>query len=319
MEKSGLEIPQALTGRVAQQCAGPVPESCALICAALRESYGPALQGILFYGSCARGEDMEDGIADIFVIVGGYRNVYDKRHLAYLNARLPPNVFYREIRANGAVIRVKLAMISQADFTGGILHWFHSYLWGRFAQPVRILYARDEAVRAEFHRLLAQAVLTLLRTTIPALQDKLNDAETVWTRALSLSYSAEYRPESEAKAAELVRHHLADYSGLLDASLPALGDILSREGANSYLRLCGAEAGRKTLLDWRRRRRLGRILSVLRLMKAVLTFTNSVDYAAWKISRHSGVEIEVTPRLRRYPILFGWRVFLKLVKQGILR
>lgn len=312
-------IPQALIERVAQQCAGPAPESCTLICAAIRESYGAALQGILFYGSCARGEAMEDGIADIFVIVDGYRNIYDRRHLAYLNGRLPPNVFYREIRANGAVIRVKLAVISLADFTGGILHWFHSYLWGRFAQPVRILHARDEAVRAEFHRFLAQAVLTLLRTTIPALRDKLNDAETVWARALSLSYSAEYRPEPETKAADLVRHNLADYTGLLDASLPALGDILRREGENGYLRLCDAETGRKTLLDWRRRRRLGRILSVLRLMKAVLTFSNSVDYAAWKINRHSGVEIEVTPRLRRYPILFGWRVFLKLVKQGILR
>lgn len=312
-------VPQALIERVAQQCAGPVPESCTLICAALRESYGAALQGILFYGSCARGEAMEDGIADIFAIVDSYRNIYDKRHLAYLNGRLPPNVFYREIRANGAVIRIKLAVISLADFTDGILRWFHSYLWGRFAQPVRILHARDEAVRAEFHGLLAQAVLTLLRTTIPALQDKLNDAETVWARALSLSYSAEYRPEPETKAADLVLHHLADYTGLLDASLPALGDILRREGESSYLRLCDAETGRKTLLDWRRRRRLGRILSVLRLMKAVLTFSDSVDYAAWKINRHSGVEIEVTPRLRRYPILFGWRVFLKLVKQGILR
>lgn len=312
-------IPQALIERVAQQCAGPVPQSCALICGAIRESYGAALQGILFYGSCARGEAMEDGIADVFVIVDSYRNIYDKRHLAYLNDRLPPNVFYREIRANGAVIRVKLAVISLAGFTDGILNWFHSYLWGRFAQPVRILHARDEAVRAEFHRLLAQAVLTLLRTTIPALRDKLNDAQTVWTRALSLSYSAEYRPEPETKAADLVRHDLAGYTGLLDASLPALGDILRREGEDGYLRLGDAGAGKKALSQWRRRRRLGRILSVLRLAKAVLTFTNSVDYAAWKINRHSGVEIEVTPGLRRHPLLFGWRVFLKLVRQGILR
>lgn len=312
-------IPRALTERIAQQCAGSVAGSCSLICAALRETYGDALQGILFYGSCARGEDMEGGIADIFVIVDSYRNVYDKRHLAYLNARLPPNVFYREIPANGAVIRVKLAVISRADFAGGILRWFHSYLWGRCAQPVRILHARDEAVRAELHGLLAQAVLTLLRTTIPALPDKSCAAETVWTRALSLSYSAEFRPEPESKAADLVRHNLADYTALLEAALPALGDILRREGENSYRPLYDTQAAAATLSRWRRRRVLGRILSVLRLAKAVLTFTNSVDYAAWKIGRHTGVEIEVTPRLRRYPLLFGWRVFLKLVKQGVLR
>lgn len=312
-------IPRALTQRVAQQCAGPVAGSCALISEALGEAYGEALQGILFYGSCARGEAMEDGIADVFVIVDGYRKVYDKRHLAYLNARLPPNVFYREIPGNGAVIRVKLALISRADFAGGILRWFHSYLWGRFAQPVRILYARDEKVRAEFHRLLAQAVLTLLRATIPALPDRPCDAETVWTRALSLSYGAEFRPEPASRAAELVRHDLAAYTALLEAALPALADILRREGEGSYLPLGDAGTARAALSRWRRRRVLGRILSVLRLAKAVLTFTGSVDYAAWKIGRHSGVEIEVTPRLRRHPLLFGWRVFLKLVKQGALR
>lgn len=312
-------IPQALIERVAQQCAGPVPESCTLICAALRETYGAALQGILFYGSCARGEDMEDGIADVFVIVDDYRNIYGKRYLAFLNACLPPNVFYREIPAEGAPVRVKLAVISQADFADGILRWFHSYLWGRFAQPVRILFARDEAVRAEFHRLLAQAVLALLRTTIPAQQDRSADAETIWTRALSLSYSAEYRPEPGSKAANLVRQDLAGYAGLLDASLPALAEVLHREGEDSYLCLVDAETGRKALTHWRRRRRLGRVLSVLRLMKAVLTFANSVDYAAWKINRHTGVEIDVTPALRRYPLLFGWRAFLKLVRQGVLR
>ena len=286
---------------------------------ALKETYGAALQGLLFYGSCARGGDLEEGIADIFVIVDGYPKVYDKRYLACLNACLPPNVFYREIPADGVSIRVKLALISRTDFTAGIRHWFHSYLWGRFAQPLRILYARDGAVRAELHKLLAQAVLALLRTTIPTLQDKFNDAETIWTRALSLSYSAEYRAEPGSKAAELVRDNLAGYRSLLDASLPALGDILRREGADNYLCLGNAETTDKALLHWRRRRRLGRALSVLRLMKAVLTFTGSVDYARWKISRHTGVEIEVTPVLRRYPLLFGWRIFLKLVKQGILR
>lgn len=313
------EIPRALVERVAQQCAGPAAESCVLVCEAIRETYGAALQGVLFYGSCARGEAMEDGIADIFVIVDDYRNVYDRRYLAYLNARLPPNVFYREIPGGGAVIRVKLALISLADFTGGILRWFHSYLWGRFAQPVRILYARDEAVRAEFHALLAQAVLVLLRRTIPALPDKPCDAASIWTGALSLSYSAEFRPEPESRAADLVRADPAGYTALLEASLPALDGILRREGDDSYLRLPGAAARKETLRHWRRRRVLGRILSVLRLAKAVLTFTNSVDYAAWKIGRHTGIEIEVTPRLRRYPLLFGWRVFLKLLKQGVLR
>ena len=304
---------------VAQQCAGAVPGPCSLVSAALEESYGAALQGILFYGSCSRGESMEDGIADAFVIVDSYRNVYPRRYLAWLNALLPPNVLYREVPAGGAPVRLKLALISMADFRAGIRHGFHSYLWGRFAQPARILYARTGALRREFHELLAQSVLTLLRTTVPALPGETSDPEQVWTNALSLSYSTEFRSEPDSKAGQLARQNRAEYTALLEASLPALEGILRREGGNGYRSLAAAETARRTHRQWRRRRRLGHFLWVLRLAKAALTFSNGVDYAAWKIGRHAGVEIEVTPRLRRYPLLFGWGVFLKLVRRGILR
>ena len=303
---------------VAGQCGGDVPESCTAITVALRESYGAALQGILFYGSCSRGEAMDSGIADIYAVVDDYKNIYDRRYLGYANAWLPPNVFYQEISGNGDPLRVKLAVISLADFTDGILNWFHSYLWGRFAQPVRILYARDETLQREFHRLLAQAVLTLLKTTIPTLSEKFNNAEAIWTRALSLSYSAEFRPEAETKAGRLVRSDLTGYAGLLEAALPELDEVLRRRSENDYLCLCEDVIRKKALFRWRLRRWQGRILSVLRLMKATLTFKNSVDYAAWKINRHTGVKVEVTPRLRRHPLLFGWRVFRQLIKRGVI-
>ena len=312
-------VPQALLDRIERQCAVAVPDSCALITRALQESYGASLQGILFYGSCVRGMALTEGVADAFVVVDSYRNAYSKPWLAWLNAWLPPNVFYREIPTEAEPLRLKLALISMADFSDGIRRGFHSYLWGRLAQPVRILYARNAAVRGEFHGLLAQSVLTLLKTTLPALPEPVNRAETIWTHALALSYSTEYRAEPDSKAEELARHHLADYGALLDDSLPALEAALRREGNDSYRCLADAECARRTRRQWRRRRRLGHLLWLLRLLKAVFTFSNGVDYAAWKIGRHAGVEIVVTPRLRRYPLLFGWGVFLKLVRRGVLR
>ena len=313
------DVPPALLDRVARQCDRDAPASCAAIVTALRETYGEALQGLLFYGSCLRNESMEGGVADVFVIVDGYRNAYRKRWLAWLNTWLPPNVLYREVPCAGAPVRVKLAVISMADFSDGIRHGFHSYLWGRFAQPVRILYARNEAVHHEFQELLAQSVLRLLGATVPALPERVNDAETIWTHALGWCYSTEYRAEPNSKAAQLARHHLAEYDALLQASLPALGTVLRREADNGYRSLATSETAHKTLRQWRRRRWQGRLLWMLRLSKAALTFSNGVDYAAWKIGRHTGVKIEVTPRLRRYPLLFGWGVLLKLVKRGVLR
>ncbi len=305
--------------RVAQQCADAVPESCNLVTAALQETYGAALQGILFYGSCSRGESIEDGVADMFVVVDSYNSAYSKHYLAWLNALLPPNVLYREIPTAGAPVRLKLAMISSADFRRGICDGFHSYLWGRFAQPARILYARTEAVRNEFEALMAHAVLTLLRTTLPVLQGNIVTAETIWTNALSLSYSTEFRAEPETKAAQLVRANQAAYCALLDAAMPALETDLRRVGDNSYCSRADAASAGKTCRQWRLRRRTGHLLWVLRLVKAALTFSNGVDYAAWKIGRHTGVKIDVTPRLRRYPLLFGWGALLKLVRQGILK
>ncbi len=312
-------LPAALLERIERQCAAPPPPACAAMTRALQETYGAALQGILFYGSCVRGMSLTEGVADAFVVVDSYRNAHPKPWQAWLNAWLPPNILYREIPTEAGLLRLKLALISMTDFSKGIRYGFHSYLWGRFAQPVHILQARNAALRAEFHELLAHAVLTLLRTTAPSLREQVNNAETIWTHALALSYSTEFRAEPDSKAAELARHHLADYAALLEDSLPALEAVLHREGHDSYTRRATAAGAHRARRQWRRRRRLGHLLWMLRLFKAAFTFSNGVDYAAWKIGRHTGVEIEVTPRLRRYPLLFGWGVFLKLVRRGVLR
>ena len=112
---SGPDVPPALTDLIARQCAGTVPESCAAITGAIRESYGAALVGVLLYGSCSRDESVEDGIVDIYAIVDDYQSVYEKRYLAALNDWLPPNVFYREILVDRGLIRIKTG----ADQPGG--------------------------------------------------------------------------------------------------------------------------------------------------------------------------------------------------------
>lgn len=70
---------------------------------------------------------------------------------------------------------------------------------------------------------------------------------------------------------------------------------------------------------WRLRRWQGRILSLLRLGKAVFTFANGVEYAVWKIERHTGVRVEITPMLRRHPILLGLVALRQLLRRGVLR
>ncbi len=66
-------------------------------------------------------------------------------------------------------------------------------------------------------------------------------------------------------------------------------------------------------LRWAGRRVLGKTLSVLRLIKSAFTFDGGVDYILWKIERHSGVRLPVSPWQRRHPLLaspvFLWRLY----------
>ena len=59
-------------------------------------------------------------------------------------------------------------------------------------------------------------------------------------------------------------------------------------------------------------RLMGRPLNVARLLKAAFTFEGAARYAAWKIERHTGVPVAVTPWRERHPILAApgvlWRV-----------
>jgi hypothetical protein len=87
----------------------------------------------------------------------------------------------------------------------------------------------------------------------------------------------------------------------------------------NYQCVIDAAAHRGSLRSWRLRRWQGKVLSVLRLSKAAFTFHDSISYAAWKIERHTGVRVEVTPMLRRHPVLWGLKVSWQLLRRGVMR
>ncbi|MSO73069.1 MAG: hypothetical protein EXQ84_05600 [Rhodospirillaceae bacterium] len=75
----------------------------------------------------------------------------------------------------------------------------------------------------------------------------------------------------------------------------------------------------QALRAWHWRRVIGKTLNALRLVKAAFTFKGGLDYAAWKIERHSGVKIALTEDERRRPLLTGMRLFFKTLKGGGIR
>ncbi|MGZ8328580.1 MAG: hypothetical protein ACXWUV_13835, partial [Allosphingosinicella sp.] len=80
----------------------------------------------------------------------------------------------------------------------------------------------------------------------------------------------------------------------------------------------GAERSRARR-RWAARRRAGKALTVLRLVKASGTYAGGIDYLAWKINRHAGTKIEIKPWQRRWPLVAAIGLLPRLLKRGAIR
>ncbi len=120
---------------------------------------------------------------------------------AALCSWLPPNVYYMETVHDGKVLRCKYGVLSREQFRRGCSRRaFHSYFWGRYAQPLTLVgfEEHDEAIES-----LTDAVETLAWRALPRL-GKVEDTRAYWLGALRLSCRAELRPEGDERALALV-------------------------------------------------------------------------------------------------------------------
>ena len=76
---------------------------------------------------------------------------------------------------------------------------------------------------------------------------------------------------------------------------------------------------RRSQVQWRTRKAVAKALYFPRLLKSAATFGDWLPYALWKLKRHTGVEIEPTERQKRHPLIWGWPVLFRLLKEQSLR
>jgi hypothetical protein len=290
----------SVEGVIGRQLAVRAPDSVVALGKAVRARFGSHALAVLFYGSCRRANDDTDGIVDLYVLVDDYRAAYGKLLPALANRVLAPNVYYLETPFAGRTARAKYAVLSLDQFERGTARWFHPYLWGRFAQPCGLLYSADETVTRRVILALAAAVATFAARTLPRLPEEF-DAEALWTGGLLLTYAAELRSERPHRIRALVAEALPE--------LEVLARALAREqgwtpaAAGRHRNPSRREQRWSSACGWAACRVQGKVLSVLRLLKASFTFDGGLPYLAWKIERHSGVRIEITPSMRRFPRL----------------
>jgi hypothetical protein len=299
----------ALQGLVADELRQPVVPAVAAMAEAVRARHPDGALAVLFYGSCLRRPEtlLADSLLDFYLLVEDYSAAYGSGMLALANRLLPPNVFYLELPQAGGTLRSKYAVLSLRDFVAGTARGtLNVSLWARFSQPSRLVWVRNAATAGQVAEACARAILTMLGNILP-LADSKDDAAELWQRAFRATYAAELRSEGAGRAAELVA---LDAERFKRVSEPALA-ILRRGGEQLSAAQCAA--------TWRRRRRVGKLLNLARLVKAAFTFQGGLDYVLWKVKRHSGVEIQVTDWQRRHPVLAAPSLAWKLYRRGAFR
>lgn len=277
---------------------------------AARARHGEGIAAVLGYGSCLREGDDRGKVVDLYLLPDDYRSIYDNPLMRVANAILPPNVFYLETPVEDRIVRCKYAVVSLDDFERLVSpRTFHPYFWARFAQPTAIVWARDDRSRKRCLSALAQSVVTLMHETAPFVPADVQSRD-FWIRAFAETYRTELRAERPGRAIHLYETHAERYDRIFEAVRSA--------GARATMGGNGASAKRNER-RWRRRRYLGKVLSVLRLMRNAFTFHDGPVYLMWKIEQHSGVKVTLTPWQRRHPILASPTLFWQLYRKGAFR
>lgn len=285
----------------------------------IRQKHGESLQAILVYGSWLRGK--RDTMLDFYVLVDDYRTL-DSAWQGVMCRLLPPNVYHihhKSIESGSeSESRAKYALLTLKRFCHAMQHDFHSYFWARFAQPCEVLYVRDKATRAELDKAFKTATNTFIRRVVPTLGDQFSSNE-LWTSGLALTYQCELRTESSNRGDSIYDFNPDYYDQVTQLYSTEQPGQMESKADNGFHNLSSGASRKFSSLTWWLRRIQGKLLSLLRLMKAALTFNDALEYLLWKIKRHSGLYIEPTPRQLKHPLIFAWPLLFKLYRQGAFR
>jgi hypothetical protein len=255
---------------------------------------------VLFYGSNLRTGAL-DGVLDYYVLTPGSPE-----------KGLWPRVAYREWDTAGARLRAKTATMTLAKFADAAAgQTIDTTIWARFAQPSALVWQRDDAAGAAVGSAIADAARTAARLAV-ALGPRQGHADDYWRMLFRATYRAELRVEPTGREDTILSANSAHFDGLLGAALRSTG-IAYREDAAGIRPLMDVGERGRVLRWWRIRRGLGKALNAARLMRAAGTFDGAARYAVWKIERHTGVTVVVTPWREKHPVLAApgvlWQVW----------
>jgi len=276
---------------------------------------------IILYGSCLHPSTRrQTSTHDFYIIIDSYRNVLPNFMHSFLNLILPPNVYYIQIREGDKILEAKYNTITLDDFKRETsISARDIFTLGRFGKKVGILYIKqgyeDVLIDCIYNAMFANAWFTLFR------MDGVFELHQFICSLLTMSYSGEVRIERDTKVQELFEagkdFYRFVYSNILN-EISIQTHIVQKHGEHYVLNNNKVEISirRKKIEKFIQR---SRYLSILRWPKSIYTFGNYVDYLLLKVERTKGIKIELTPLERKFPLIFGWRHFFRLLRKGMIK
>ncbi|MGU3392190.1 hypothetical protein [Sphingomonas sp. M1A8_2b] len=283
---------------VRRQLHVPTIPAVRAVAATLAEA--PDVLAVLFYGSNLR-TGATEGVLDFYALTAGQaeRGIW-------------PTVSYREFDAPGEPLRAKIATMTLATFArAAAARTLDTTIWTRFVQPSALVWVRDPATATRVADAIGEATKSAARFAA-ALGPETGEADDYWRALFRQTYAAELRVERKGREGQILGFDPDRYARLLPLAWTADGIAYTDDAG--VLRPTLAAATRRTLLRaWRRRRRAGKPINIARLVRAAFTFDGAAQYGLWKVERHTGIAVPLTPWREKHPILAApgifWRVW----------
>jgi hypothetical protein len=291
-----------LARRIEAELAAPAPDAVVELAQALADPARDA--AILYYGSTLRTGDLS-GILDFYRLT---RRPHRKGLHGLVERVLWPEVSYHEVSAGERLLRAKVATLPLATFRRAAEgRTLDTTVWARFVQPAQRVWSRDAQAAAATTEAVTAAVVTAARYAA-ALGPEAGPAEAYWLALFRKTYATEFRVESTDRATTVMASGGERYAAMLPLAWREGGVAFEGEGAALRPR-------KRRLPGWTWPDLAGKPLNMARILKAAFTFAGAARYAAYKVERHTGIEIAVTPFRERHPFLSAPGAWFELRKR----